>query len=126
MHEAAYYGSIKCISVLIQFGFDLKSRDEYQWTVTHAAVLGERLKCLKHLTQKLSCSSNVLNSNGLSPLHIAVYLGNLEIIKELTRSDANPVIESENSETPFQLAIFLKKHDVVDYFITLKMLHVQR
>ena len=64
---------------------------------------------VKEYLDKDSSNINTLNEEGISPLHIAVINGNLEIIKILLKYGANPNIKSTiKNQTPLHLAYIFK------------------
>ena len=119
VHEAAYNSCVKCIFNLLRAGFRYDERDDSGWTVLHAAVLGNNHKFVKSLLQKLKNNANAQTDDGLTPLHLAIYMKNVEAVKVLINFGADPIIEHENQTTPFQLAIKLKRTEITDYFVQL-------
>ena len=45
---------------------------------------------------------NVKDKNGMTPLHYAVMIENEEIIQALVERNANPDIEDQDGETPYE------------------------
>ena len=58
---------------------------------------------IKEYLEKDSSNINILNEEGLSPLHIAIINGNLEVIKLLLKYGADPNIKSLNNELNMRL-----------------------
>ena len=116
VHEACYKGCLKCLQTLIKNGFsvDCVTHDE-NWTPLHAAVMGENEEILRYLIP-LYKHVDLVNSNGISPLHMAVYLNNLLFVHILIQASANMFLVTQIM-TPFQLAIDLKHGTILDYFI---------
>ena len=119
LHEAAYNGCVKCIFNLLRAGFRYDNKDDGGWTVLHAAVLGNNHKFVKSLLQKLKNNVNAQTDDGFTPLHLAIYMKNVEAVKILINFGADPIIEHESQTTPFQLAINLKRTEIIDYFVQL-------
>ena len=73
------------------------------------AIECNEINKIKDYLKKDSSNLNILNEKGISPLHIAVINGNLEIIKLLIKYGANPNIISKNkNQTPLHFAYIFK------------------
>ncbi|XP_065672555.1 serine/threonine-protein phosphatase 6 regulatory ankyrin repeat subunit A [Hydra vulgaris] len=116
VHEACYKGCLKCFQILIKNGVshDCVIGDE-NWTPLHAAIMGENEELFRFLIP-LYKNVDLVNSNGITPLHVAVYINNLLFVHLLLQASANMFIETQIM-TPFQLAIDLKHSTILDYFI---------
>ena len=79
------------------------------------------LKKVKEYLNKDKSNINSLNKNGISPLHIAVISGNLEIINFLLDKGANPNIKSlSKKQTPLHYAYIFKStktHKIINLLI---------
>ena len=73
------------------------------------AIECNNINKIKEYLEKDSSNINILNEEGLSPLHIAIINGNLEVIKLLLKYGADPNIKSLNkNQTPLHLAYIFK------------------
>ena len=73
------------------------------------AVENNNIRKLKELLNIDISNINSLNKNGISPLHIAVIHGNLEIVNLLLNKGADPNISSLNKrQTPLHYAYIFK------------------
>ena len=79
------------------------------------------LKKVKEYLNKDKSNINSLNKNGISPLHIAVISGNLEIINFLLDKGANPNIKSlSKKQTPLHYAYIFKStktHKIINLLL---------
>lgn len=79
------------------------------------------LKKVKEYLNKDKSNINNLNKNGISPLHIAVISGNLEIINFLLDKGANPNIKSlSKKQTPLHYAYIFKStktHKIINLLL---------
>lgn len=66
---------------------DLNERDENQRTSLHYAVYREYLEAVTYLLSK-NVDVNVQDKQGITPLHLSINMGNIEIIKKLLDSKA--------------------------------------
>ena len=72
------------------------------------AIENNDLRRVKELLNKDLSNINLLNKNGISPLHIAVINGNLEIINYILDKGANPNISSlHKKQTPLHYAYII-------------------
>ena len=73
------------------------------------AIECNNINKIKEYLEKNSSNINILNEEGLSPLHIAIINGNLEVIKLLLKYGADPNKKSLNKkQTPLHLAYIFK------------------
>ena len=73
------------------------------------AIENNNIGKVKELLNKDISNINKLNKNGISPLHIAVINGNLEIINFMLEKGANPNIKSfSKKQTPLHYAYIFK------------------
>ena len=64
---------------------------------------GSSLKCLKFLIEELGLNINQTDNEGCTPLYMAWYKYNYEIIKYLLESGADPSILGTNGSTPLHI-----------------------
>jgi len=57
----------------------LKEKDEYGQTLLHTSCDQNQLEIVKHIVEKMKANTNNPDKNGWTPLHLAVYKGNLEV-----------------------------------------------
>ena len=73
------------------------------------SIQKNNIRKVKEILNKDLSNINRLNKNGISPLHIAVIHGNLEIINLLLEKGANPNIASwEKKQTPLHYSYIFK------------------
>ncbi|KAJ8675017.1 hypothetical protein QAD02_010803 [Eretmocerus hayati] len=58
------------------------------------------------------------NKDFRSPLHSAVYLGDVNIVKKLLAKGASPNVVNENNETALMLAAKFRKYEIVDLLLS--------
>lgn len=115
IHDASYKGCTKCLKSLLKGGCYVNLCDDLGWTALHAAVLSNSLDAIKLLLENYALP-NQLNTDGLSPCHLAVITGDLYIVHELIKAGGDPLVKN-STVTPFQLAIDLKQTTILDYFL---------
>ena len=73
------------------------------------AIESNNIKKVKEYLDLNILNLNILNTNGISPLHIAVIHGNLEVINLLLEKGANPNLPSlTKKQTPLHYAYIFK------------------
>ena len=90
--EAASEGDLKTINKLIKEGADVHARDpNLSFTPLHIAVMSNQPKAVRLLVKK-GASAKSGTADGNTPLHAAVFLGYDDVVKELLRAGADPLI----------------------------------
>ena len=80
---ASVYGHLAVIEYLITKGCDLQQRGGIGLSLIDAAIKGEQLSVLKSFKEKDCYDFNSVNSFGMTAIHFACALGNLDIVKYL-------------------------------------------
>lgn len=102
LHNAAFYGSIKIIDLLIDSGAQVNQQNLYGDTPLHNAAFYGNIKAVISLI-KNGAHVNQQNNFGYTPLHNAVICKNFEIIKLLYEKKAALMIQNYNNQSPFDL-----------------------
>jgi len=123
LHEACYYGNLKCVKALIDNGADVHFADSEGWTPLFAAVCGEHMPCVKLLIDN-NAVVNCSDFFGVSPLRIAVTVRNLEMVNFLVKRGADMMTIADDGKTPFQIAVELSDDSILAYFLHNPSLHV--
>jgi ankyrin repeat protein len=87
--------------------------------MVHLAVISENevilSKLLNHLPEENKDLINMKNGKGWTPLHLAVILNNLKLVKLLIENGAKHNILDNKSKTPLELAIDNDNKDIIEY-----------
>lgn len=82
VHFACFGGSLSILQQLHSAGFDLNAKDKEEYLPSHYAAMAGRLNCIQYLWTN---NANIFSASSLktliTPVQIASYYGNLEIIK---------------------------------------------
>ena len=120
LHEASYKGCIKCIKCLLKSGSYVNLTDDFGYTSLHAAVLGRNHQAVKLLLAN-NALPNQMNGDRLSPCHLGVMADDVGIMNKLIEANGDPLIDG-GAGSAFQMAIDLKKFEVLAYFINMPSL----
>lgn len=101
--------SILALKVILDMdvGISADHTDYAGRSVIHNATLFNQVDMVKSMTESLSCSVNIQDHNGDTPLHIAVRFNRLKCARELIKLGADCSIENHSGGTP----LFVCSHE---------------
>jgi len=73
----------------------------------------ESLEILNYFIKELKIDINSKDKNGNTPLLIACYFGNIEIISKLLESGANINIQNNYGDSPLMISCFFKNKKII-------------
>ena len=97
--------------IVISFGNRFKSIQKFAKSCYHQAVLEEML------SKNDDTDFNQIDQAGWFPLHRAIVLANIEIIKKLLQNGANPNLNAKDILSPLCKAILEGKGEIVTFLI---------
>ena len=83
---------------MIDFGADIKYKCE-SGTPFISAIDGNKLNIINYFIQDLEYDVNTIDQQGNSPLYVATFKGNLEIVQLLLKQGADPWIKGPKNST---------------------------
>ena len=114
LHIAAFYGHVEVVELFMANVGDKNLRDNEGWnTPLLSAIEGGNLNVCILLIEEYKVDVNMSDNYGMTPLHLACKLGQLEICQFLCRyvQDKNTV--DYNGKTPIDLAVSEQKWEIV-------------
>jgi len=103
LHEAAFYGRVEAIRVLVELGADFEALSAAGWTPLHAAAASGQVEAIQALVE-LGVNKEATDLMGLTPLHAAASMGHVEAIQALAQLGVNIEAKSAYGGTPLHLA----------------------
>ncbi|XP_032220958.2 transient receptor potential cation channel subfamily A member 1 isoform X2 [Nematostella vectensis] len=82
LHKAAFCGNMELLAMLYKDGADINARDNYGQTALHCAILGKQHEAARFLLNR-KARVHVLDDKQDTPVHVAVRMGDLDLLKEL-------------------------------------------
>ncbi|GAB1602873.1 B-cell lymphoma 3 protein-like [Argonauta hians] len=120
LHLCVKINFIKGVRKLIKMGADVNLSDGYGNSALHLAVSSSHLECLDVILKTDSPSEcrkpnlDTRNYEGLTPLHTAVQMCNIEMIRQLLEAGANPDSKDYKSgQTPLFFAVENHHEDII-------------
>ena len=114
LHIASFYGHEEIVGLFIANVADKNLRDNMgQNTPLLSAIEGGNLNVCKLLIEGYNVNVNMSNNYGMTPLHLASKLGQLEICRFLCKFVLTSNAVDHNEKTPLDLAISEQKWEIV-------------
>ncbi|MFC4304143.1 ankyrin repeat domain-containing protein [Cohnella boryungensis] len=112
---ASHFGNEETVKLLLEHGADIDARGRdgsLNNMAIHAAIGGNHEHIVKLLIEHgadISVKCEGKWRLGFTPLHVAAYFGRESIIRMLLNAGANKMDKTDNSETPYDLAV-IREH----------------
>ena len=113
LHYASYRGIIKLLQLLIKNGASVDAVTNLGRNVIHMAAEGNQPSMMVYLISKEHQSSQSVDENGSTPLHLACYSGAEEAVNFLLNLVANINAQDKQKITPLHLAVIGGKEKIV-------------
>ncbi|XP_032230472.1 nuclear factor NF-kappa-B p100 subunit isoform X2 [Nematostella vectensis] len=132
LHLAAITKQASLVQALLEAGADPNLTDRNCQTALHLACQEndvETLRAIGHAFSSCSQEPDVraMNSQGMTPLHLATLKGNRELITELLRMGADLNVEDGNSgRSPLHHAVESGRYHVIEFLLSRGALVNQR
>lgn len=102
LHYTAYGGSDEAITMILDGGFEINSRNNHGQTPLHVAVIRERVKVVRKLLE-CGAATSLRDADGSSPLHHAIVGHRDDIVSILMVNGADPAVKDEAGMNVLQL-----------------------
>lgn len=115
MHYAVLGNNSGVISLLAKSGVNANVCDDNYNTPLHAAVEHNSYYAILELLKLDNIDINALGEFDQTPLHRAVVMGNLDVIKLLIEKGADPLMVDEKNESPLDYAKDEGDEKIINY-----------
>lgn len=98
--------NVSLVKYLLSIGVSDNFTTRNNWSILHEAVSTESLAMVSYILERCSISTNMKTDDGVSPIHIAVFNGDIEMLKILLDNtmygQSSP--RGKNGITPLMIA----------------------
>ena len=118
LHAAAFSGYEKIVGLFMANIVDKNLRDNEGRTFSTpllTAIKGENLNVCKLLIEDYKVDVNIPDHSGMTPLHLASKMGQLEICKLLCKYMPDKNTLDSDGKTPLDLAVSVRKWNIVSF-----------
>ena len=118
LHIAAFSGHGEVVGLFMANIADKNLRynaGRFFFTPLLTAIIGENLNVCKLLIEDYKVDVNISDNSGMTPLHLASKMGQLEICKLLCRYVQDKNILDNDRKTPLDLAVSVRKWNIVSF-----------
>ncbi|XP_016372117.1 ankyrin repeat and SOCS box protein 2-like [Sinocyclocheilus rhinocerous] len=117
LHESAYYGSVKCLKILLKAKPEtINKQTNKSQTPLLLAVSRKHVSCVEHLLEQ-GADPNLANNQWETPLYKACEKANEAIVVLLLRFGASPTKACVQGGTPLHEAVRNKKLEIAKMLI---------
>ena len=102
-----------------QLGADFELLDEEEQTPLFYAVKREETGVVRFLVEEVGVNINHMEYQKRTPIYLAAFEGNLDMVKYLHQHGGDPTLESKLARTPLSKACYLDNVEVVKFLISL-------
>ena len=126
LHIAGFVDSVEVIDYFVSQKCSVLDTDRRGWTILHHACCGAKLTLVKHLVEIYPALLTIRDNNGRTPLHMAGYVGSVEVIDYFANQKCNMLDTDSDGRNILHYAcmdqnLTLVKHLVENYPALLTM-----
>lgn len=111
---ACYKGNVSVANAIIQ-KTQLLDYASLNGTALAATVMSEKIEIANELLKNKS-NPNITDSNGISPLMLAIQFQKMEFIELLIKHGASKTITDKSGKSVFEYAVFSKNEQIINLF----------
>jgi hypothetical protein len=119
LHSAIAQGKLAPVKFLVERGdgIDINAKDSHGLTALHVSIASKTTPITDFLLSQASINVNELEENKQTPLHLACFLGDLEIVQKLVGRGANVNSNDGLNGTPLHMACHKGHAKVAEFLI---------
>ena len=112
LHEAALYGDIHIIKLLVEHDADINAQDIGGNTPLHLAISNGEINGTEILV-KMGANIATVNKQGQTPLHMASFHNQIEIVAFLLKQHAIINTKDNKGQTPLDIAVSQGNQEII-------------
>ena len=117
LHYACSEGHLNIVQYLVIKGADVNAVDQHKNHCIHFAAKAGHLQIVQYLIEKQNVDKDVNGCENWTPLHMACWNDQIDIIEYLLSNGADLEAKDINGQTPLHIAAYWNQYNAVSYLV---------